>query len=85
MAALLALAANLLDVMLGFGETDPAGYGAKTATEWWLVCPGLVRLSCTNIFQVGTNWKIAALPPLTAQPTLPIIERDLLDLMCLFV
>ena len=44
----------------------------------------LVRLRRPNIFQVGANWKIVAFSPLTAQPTLPIIERDLLDPMCLF-
>lgn len=34
-AALVALSANLLDVILGFGETDIIVYGSKTAIDWF--------------------------------------------------
>ncbi len=32
--ALIALSANLLDVVLGFGDTEITTYGTKSATEW---------------------------------------------------
>ena len=35
MAALVAFAANVLDVVLGFGETDIIVNGTKTASEWF--------------------------------------------------
>ena len=34
-AALVALAANVLDVILGFGETEMIVYGAQRATDWF--------------------------------------------------
>jgi hypothetical protein len=33
--ALLAMCANLLDVILGFGDTEVATYGTKTAVDWF--------------------------------------------------
>jgi hypothetical protein len=53
-AALVALAANVLDVVLGFGETDIAIYGAKTATDWFALYQdnwfkGLYVLGLLNI------------------------------------
>jgi hypothetical protein len=36
-AALVALAANVLDVVLGFGETDIIVSGTKTAADWFAV------------------------------------------------
>jgi hypothetical protein len=53
-AALFALAANLLDVILGFGETDNFVYGAKSATDWFALFQenwfkGLYVLGVLNI------------------------------------
>ncbi len=39
-AALLAMSANLLDVVLGFGETDISVYGVKSAIEWFSLFEG---------------------------------------------
>lgn len=36
-AALTAMAANLLDIILGFGGTDVVTYGTKSAIEWFAV------------------------------------------------
>ena len=36
-AALIALLANLLDVLLGFGSTEMVTYGTKSAIEWFAV------------------------------------------------
>lgn len=52
--ALLAMSANLLDVILGFGETDIIVYGTKTAAEWFLLFQdnwfkGLYTLGILNI------------------------------------
>ena len=54
MCAFLAMAANLLDVILGFGETDVYVYGTKTALEWFNVFQlssfkGLYMLGILNI------------------------------------
>jgi hypothetical protein len=54
MAALVALAANVLDVMLGFGETDIIVNGTMTATEWFAIYQenwfkGLYTLGILNI------------------------------------
>ncbi|HPG40229.1 MAG TPA: hypothetical protein PLP19_14735 [bacterium] len=35
MAAFLAMAANLLDIVLGFGSADVTAYGSKSAREWF--------------------------------------------------
>lgn len=53
-AALVALAANLLDVILGFGETDIFAYGAMRATDWFALFQengfkGLYVLGILNI------------------------------------
>ena len=53
-AALFALAANVLDVILGFGETDIFVYGAKGATDWFALFQenwfkGLYVLGVLNI------------------------------------
>ncbi len=53
-AALLALSANVLDVVLGFGDTDIAAYGTKTAVEWFAMFQkswfkGLYVLGILNI------------------------------------
>lgn len=53
-AAVLALAANLLDVMLGFGDTTITAYGAKSAVEWFMLFEddwfkGLYMLGILNI------------------------------------
>jgi hypothetical protein len=53
-AALLALATNLLDILLGFGETEIAIYGAKSAIEWFKLFEynwfnGLYTLGILNI------------------------------------
>lgn len=53
-AALFALSANLLDVILGFGETDIVVYGSKTAIDWFALYQenwfkGLYVLGILNI------------------------------------
>lgn len=53
-AALIAMAANLLDVVLGFGETDIMAYGTKTASDWFSMYQknwfeGLYTLGILNI------------------------------------
>lgn len=53
-AALVALAANLLDVILGFGETDIFAYGVMGATDWFALFQenwfkGLYVLGILNI------------------------------------
>jgi len=53
-AALVALSANLLDVVLGFGETDIIVYGTKTAIDWFALYQenwfkGLYTLGFLNI------------------------------------
>ncbi|HXF60112.1 MAG TPA: DUF4386 family protein [Caldilineaceae bacterium] len=53
-AALAALAANVLDIVLGFGDTEIVVNGAKTATDWFAVYEeswfdGLYRLGILNI------------------------------------
>jgi hypothetical protein len=53
-AALLAMCANLLDVILGFGETDIIVYGTKSAIEWFSLFQanwfkGLYTLGILNI------------------------------------
>jgi hypothetical protein len=53
-AALVALSANLLDVVFGVGETDITVYGAKSATEWFALYQenwfkGLYVLGILNI------------------------------------
>lgn len=53
-AALVALAANLLDVILGFGETDIFVYGTMHATDWFALFQenwfkGLYVLGILNI------------------------------------
>ncbi|RJQ28418.1 MAG: DUF4386 family protein [Peptococcaceae bacterium] len=53
-AALVAMSANLLDVILGFGETEIFTYGAKTATDWFALFrdnwfKGLYTLGILNI------------------------------------
>jgi hypothetical protein len=54
MAALVALSANVLDVVLGFGETDITVYGTKTAADWFALyqenwVKGLYVLGILNI------------------------------------
>lgn len=53
-AAVLAMSANLLDVILGFGDTEIIVYGTKTATEWFSIFQaswfkGLYVLGILNI------------------------------------
>lgn len=53
-AAFIALSANLLDIILGFGNTDIVHYGTKTAIEWFAVYQhnwftGLYQLGILNI------------------------------------
>lgn len=53
-AALLAMAANLLDVILGLGDSEMAAYGGKTAVEWFAIFQagafrGLYVLGILNI------------------------------------
>jgi hypothetical protein len=53
-AALVALAANVLDVILGFGEPDIIVYGAKRATDWFALYQdnwfkGLYELGLFNL------------------------------------
>jgi hypothetical protein len=54
LAALVALAANLLDVVLGFGDTDLVVYGTRTAVDWFALYQadwfkGLYMLGILNI------------------------------------
>jgi hypothetical protein len=52
-AALVALSANLLDVILGFGETEIIAYGTRTAIDWfalaWFV------LTALQLFKLGRS------------------------------
>lgn len=53
-AAFIALSANLLDVILGFGNTEVVHYGTRTAVEWFAVYQhnwftGLYQLGVLNI------------------------------------
>ncbi len=53
-AALLAMAANLLDIILGFGETGITVNGTMSAVEWYSLfqsdgCKGLYTLGILNI------------------------------------
>jgi len=61
-AALIAMLANLLDVLLGFGGTEMVTYGTKSAIEWFSVYQdswlrGVYALGILNIF-----YMIAMLP-----------------------
>jgi hypothetical protein len=61
-AALIAMSANLADVVLGFGGTDMVTYGTKSAVEWFAVYHdnwfrGVYALGILNIF-----YMIAMLP-----------------------
>lgn len=61
-AALIAMFANLLDVLLGFGGTEMVTYGAKSAIEWFVVYQdswfrGIYALGILNIV-----YMIAMLP-----------------------
>jgi hypothetical protein len=58
-AALVALSANLLDVILGFGETDIIVNGTKTALEWFALFredwfKGLYVLGFLNIIYMAS-------------------------------
>jgi hypothetical protein len=58
-AALVALSANLLDVVLGFGETEIIVSGAKSATEWFALFRenwfrGLYVLGLLNIIYMAS-------------------------------
>ena len=61
-AALIAMSANLVDVILGFGGTDMVTYGTKSAIEWFAVYQdswfrGIYALGILNIV-----YMIAMLP-----------------------
>jgi hypothetical protein len=62
MAALLAMSANLADIILGFGGTDMVTYGTKSAVEWFAIYHnnwfrGIYALGILNIL-----YMIAMLP-----------------------
>lgn len=53
-ASLLACCANLLDVVLGFGDTEIVGYGTRTAADWFALYhenwfKGIYTLGILNI------------------------------------
>ncbi|GAB6273776.1 MAG: hypothetical protein STSR0004_06390 [Peptococcaceae bacterium] len=57
-AALAALCANVLDIVLGFGETDIIVYSTMTATEWFALYheswfKGLYTLGFLNIIYMA--------------------------------
>ena len=61
-AALIAMSANLADIILGFGGTDMVSYGTKSAIEWFSVYQdswfrGVYALGILNIV-----YMIAMLP-----------------------
>jgi len=57
-AALLAMSANLADIILGFGGTEMATYGTKSAVEWFAIYQhnwfrGIYALGILNIFYMA--------------------------------
>jgi hypothetical protein len=69
-SALLALSANVLDVVLGFGETDIVVYGSRSATEWFGVFhqnwfKGIYALGIFNmvymVCMIPVNFSVIAL------------------------